>query len=122
MNGAPKGEETGRGGPIDSDVEGTTLLARFRESGEHVWSRGYGLGSPLGLGVTPEGSSVVVGQIGGKNGFVAWFTPEGSVQWEAFSRGLALPSQVGVDSARRVVIAGRFNGTIDWGNQSHVSS
>jgi hypothetical protein len=125
-------------------LPGTIFLAKYGPEGEHLWSHGYGGGSPRDcarrVAIEPDGDVVFAGRylsaslsfdaievtnVGGSDVYLARADAEtGAVlgvrtffATDAPVRAMALDPTSG-----NVVIGGRFEGTIDFsGSNKHVS-
>jgi hypothetical protein len=110
-------------------------------SGKHLWSMSFGDGSDQGaLAVAVDASGNVIGtgffngtvdfgggvltSAGGMDVFVAKFGPSGSHLWsKSFGDGAGqTASAVTVDASGNVIIAGSFEGTLDFGGGAFTSA
>ncbi|MBD3336737.1 MAG: hypothetical protein GF355_14590, partial [Candidatus Eisenbacteria bacterium] len=129
------------GGPLGGTGGWNIYVAVFDPSGAHQWSRGFGsVFDDYGYCIAMDGTgnTVIAGGFGdtidfgggpifnhgGRDGFVASYNPSGVNIW---SRGLGgdgndAVRSVAVDPAGNVVIAGEFEGTVDFGGGGLVSA
>jgi hypothetical protein len=106
-------------------------VRRYDPSGSQLWNLEYGL-----TGAVPSWSHAVAsgagntvyvagGNYGGSyDAFVFALAPDGSAQWsKAFGQpGDQLPTHLAVDAGGNVLVTGRFQGTVDFGNGCPVTS
>jgi len=111
------------------------FLVKFDPNGNHLWSQSFGDGNTeLTSSVAVDASENIVwtghfGQTIDFGGgvltstsvydmFLAKFDPDGIHVWsESYGNtGLELSTHVAVDASGNVVVAGRFNGTVDFGD------
>ena len=120
------------GGALVSAGGTDIFVAKFSETGQHIWSERFGAGGQQlvsGLAVDATGNVTITGHydgafsIGGSSllvgapffadhpGFVARLDATGAPQWaHAFGlSGFVLPYAVAVDSAGSTVVAGSFD-------------
>lgn len=121
-------------GPVESKGRSDIFLLKLDASGKRLWSKtlgGDGADRALGVAVNCDLQIIVTGwfmddvdlesgilaNAGGKDAFVAAFSPSGDGLW---SEGFGdeedqLGNSVQVDGENNVVITGAFGGTIDFG-------
>jgi hypothetical protein len=121
-------------GAVTSAGGSDILLAKYNASGQLVFGKRFGDGSsqiPRGIAVDAGGHSIVVGSfegtvdfgggplaaLGGTDAFIAKFDAAGG---HVFSKRLggALPddaSAVAVDASGNILLAGHFEGAVDFG-------
>jgi hypothetical protein len=123
------------GGVLTDAGGGDVFVAKFDSAGNHLWSRRFGDGSTQtshSVAVDDQGNAIVVGYfegtldfgggpltgMGGLDIFVAKFDADGNHLW-SHRYGDAAYFQfgysVGVDGLGNVVVAGWFDGTVDFG-------
>jgi hypothetical protein len=122
-------------GPVQSKGRSDIFLLKLDPSGKRLWSRtlgGEGADRALGVAVNCDLQIIITGwfmddvdldsgilvNAGGKDAFVAAFSPSGDGLW---SEGFGdeedqLGNGVQVDGENNVVITGTFGGTIDLGS------
>ena len=121
---------------LDGNING--FVAKFDASGNWVWDHqlfGWHV-LVYGVAVDSAGDTIAVGRFSGDvdwgegpvevlgaNGFIVRFDSEGAlVRGQTFGSGYAFPVGVAVDAERNVVVAGNFDGNLDFGDASHSAS
>lgn len=116
------------GGPRSSAGFEDIFVAKYDASGQHIWSRRFGLvDTDRGLDIAVDGSGNVLvtgrtylGDFGGgvvtvRGLFVAKFDPDGSHIWsQGYFGNLDTPS-IAVDGAGNVVVAGDMKTSVNFG-------
>lgn len=129
------------GVPLTAGDAGNAFLVKFAPSGKPIWSRRFGeSGSHVArtLAVDPEGNVIVAGSftgsmnLGGGSLFsagqsdlwIAKFNPEGAHVWSGRFGDASSQAEirVAVDPAGDITLAGRFEGTINFGTGDLVNS
>ncbi|UQA56012.1 hypothetical protein [Polyangium aurulentum] len=123
------------GGPLQSAVGDDVFLAKLDASGNHVWSKrfgGAGMQQPLSVARDGAGNIVVVGsmqggsidfgggplpKVGIADGFVVKFDTAGNHLWSKHigNGGTTYVTEVSVDAAGNVLLAGYFDTSVDLG-------
>lgn len=135
------------GGVLAAMGDFDVIVASFSATGQHVWSKRFGRSgrdAAWGLALAPDDSIVMVGEYlgdidpnnnisfggpplpgyGGGDAFVVRLAANGD---HVFSKGLGdtgyqVAYGVAIDGAGNVVLAGRFDGAIDFGGGPTLSS
>ncbi len=124
------------GGMDDADI----FLAKFDEAGIHGWSKRFGSPGYEGgadVAVDPDGNVLLTGQFaetldfggdplvsaGEKDIFLAKLTSSGAHVWsQRFGDSASqMPMSVACDASGNVLIAGTFEGSVDFGGGARVS-
>jgi hypothetical protein len=122
-------------GPVTADWYYDLFVMSFKSSGEQNWAKPFGgEGTDWGEAVAldPAGNVYVAGKFGSTVDFgggsrkavgetdiiLASYTPDGVHRWsKAFGdSGQDWPSSVRVDGRGNVIMAGHFDGTVDFGD------
>lgn len=125
------------GGAVASAGATDVAVAKLDAEGGHLWSRRWGdAGQQLSAGVATDSvGRIVVGAFSqtpfdfagaapdagsGSSSSIAQLDPSGNVVWSKFWRGAQVTS-VAVDSADDVIVAGSFDGAVDFGGGTLTS-
>ncbi len=129
------------GGPLTSSGYSDIFLAKFDPDGNHDWSDHYGDGDSdyaSDVAIDGSGNVIIVGEFyssvdfgggtlssaGGPDIYVAKFGSDGSYSWSdsyGDSEDQTI-SSVAVDASGDVIIAGYFEGTVDFGGDALTST
>ena len=120
--------------PADVDDHARPLVAKLDASGKHVWSRVYGgkledygesvaidgKGNVIVTGHTSNSIDLGGGQLanrGFEDALVAKYSNTGAHMWSKLygGTGTDLGTEVAISNGDMVVVAGSFNGTVDFG-------
>lgn len=134
------GDDLKAGGGSDNDV----VLAKYDTNGDHVWSQRFGNAFNEvagGVAVDPAGNVTIAGSFENKGSisfgekddhvslgeadvYVARFSNDGKLQWAKTFGGerVDVGIDVAVDPAGNAVVTGWFEGTVDFGTGSTVST
>ena len=130
------------GSPLQASGSQDVWLLSVTSSGSYGWSKQFGMGGTfnsafgIGVAVDPFGNVVVTGNFSGAvdlggsalastgtDVFLGKLDASGTHVWSqrfgaltSATPGVAWPGGVAADAAANVVIAGRFSGSIDFGN------
>lgn len=129
------------GGPLTSAGSGDAFVASFTSDGVHLWSRRFGDGSyqrAYAVGVDDSGNVVLAGSLlgaadfgggtltsaGNSDIFVAKFDAAGNHAWSrrVGDAGIQVATAIAADAAGNVVVAGAFEGAVDFGGGALVSA
>ena len=122
------------GGPLTSTGTPDIFLAKYDANGTHVWSRrfgGVGSATAWSLVVDGSGNALLVGEFSGTADFggglltsagntdivVAKYSPSGTHLWSKRFGGAGYDNAwaVAVEDGGNAVVAGAFEGTVDFG-------
>jgi hypothetical protein len=141
ITGAFEGSVDFGGGALTSAGGQDVFVAAFDATNQHVFSKGFGgAGDQVGAGIAagPAGTMVVTGSFGGDlsfggmpftsagldDVFVAKLGPAGEHVWSQAFGDAAIQTGAGVavDGAGNVLLAGAFDGSIDFGGGALTSA